>query len=1529
MAAAMLLGCGGGGGDDSASSTSGPGTSTSGGATGASGGASGTSGAPGALFGRVTDSRGTAISRATFSLSTRGSSLATTVSDSFGNYFFASVPSGVTLVLTARAPGGGLTPRVVSIFVNPAETQQLNLILASIVPTIVSSSPTPLTSNVPISIQPRVVFNVPLDSTTVTTGATGTVQLSRIRPSPVLAVEGRGETSIDNTGRSSILFTPRFNLAEGSAYEFRLGNTIRDQFGTAFAGAVIPFSTQGLPRGAIVSGPAIVASVPADRATTVSPDTAITFTFDRPLDPATVNTTNISLLRINPPPTLQDTGGRVRQFAGIRNTFEYVPGAQLALGNTYTLSITEGVLDTEGNRATPTAIRFTMRAFGPRVLASNPVDRQQGVPVTQNFIQLTFDETVRFASATNVANYLLTFQQRGGGIVSQQISAITSLASPPNTVRLTIATPLQANTPFTLTYNNIEDINGNLSVPGQNIIFTTTNLGDGLPPRVISSTPANGQRDVSLDSLLTVTWSETMAAGVLNIASYDFLDENGPLGIARVEAVTGVANTFRLTPRILPLQPLQRHTLLFRPESLTDSVGNQSQTTGIQFVTAAGNANLLDRLGSVPRDGEPAFQPTVTNGTLRPHFTRRMVQSTIEDLSNYTLTEAPNTRLAITFAQVVPSSNNTEVVLQPARALRANTDYTLVFSPNLRAADGTNMPANTSLLFRTGPFGDITAPVILTTFPRNLATSVSVSTAIQVQYSEQMGASATNPANYFISSDLEPAFSPQAAVSLISPPNSVQLTLPRALRSLTQYTFTATQLVLDSSGNALPTTSVVFTTGTTTGGSLEPPRVVTSNPAAGSTGVSTGTGIILQFSEEMNEGQLGETSSVFNSTNYTLASTETGAIPLLVERPAIALNTYRLRPAQTLRGNTVFTFLASNNIVNRFNVPLTPFTLAFQTINIGDSVSPRLTGSIPSPNQQNVNPAEAITLFFSEEMNIGGSSGSAINSGNYVLFTSSGRSVPLSSTVEAGPGLPNTSFRLRASQPMAAQTTHTLTISGNLRDVAGNKFTPLSLSFTTGETGTTGDATPPFVAFTTPSNGSTGIATSTPIVVTFSEAMRTSATGSALDPDNYVLFAQNGAIPILSVLPADSPANTFVLSASSLLPSTVHTVLFTSNLRDLAGNALRPGQLSFVTADSADRTPPSLLASNPINDGFVTADAVIYLTFSEPMDANSVLSKDNYLLTTSGGQVAIDTIVQAPAPANTFIITPQRPLLGGQRYVLSLTANIHDLNQLPLVPNALVFFVRDNPGGPGDVTPPVVGFTNPSNNEEGVGTNTLIQVVFSEAMNMEVSGSPGFGNSALNPSNYIVRVSESSEPVAGVKVNRLPSPANAVLINAGTLNLNSLVRVQLSDRIQDTSGNALLLNPQLPALPATFSFFTGARDRTAPQIIGSGILTTTSIYIQFSERMENRNVLDVNNYHMSASCAPPLGVPQIVQVVGIPGTPVGNGSQVEITGVEVFFSTQLSQANFALFLSPLITDLEGISIGAATVGLTVNGGCGD
>lgn len=233
-----------------------------------------------------------------------------------------------------------------------------------------------------------------------------------------------------------------------------------------------------------------------------------------------------------------------------------------------------------------------------------------------------------------------------------------------------------------------------------------------------------------------------------------------------------------------------------------------------------------------------------------------------------------------------------------------------------------------------------------------------------------------------------------------------------------------------------------------------------------------------------------------------------------------------------------------------------------------------------------------------------------------------------------------------------------------------------------------------------------------------------------------------------------------------------------------------------------DRTAPTATFSSPGDDATgVALDATLTIAFSEPMNVGSVT-------------VSTSPAVGLGAPswsANTQVSFAPVGLVAQTLYTVHVDGADVAGNAMPQA----VFHFRTL-----DV-PPSVQTTTPAASATGVPTNTAIQIVFSESMDL-ASVQAAFSVSPAVTCNW----SESTATTATCR-------PTAVLANS------QLYTVTLGAAARDVSGATL-------AAPVSFSFTTAAVVHTlAPTVVSSvpdnaatGASRSTSIQVTFNEAVD-------------------------------------------------------------------------------------------
>lgn len=280
--------------------------------------------------------------------------------------------------------------------------------------------------------------------------------------------------------------------------------------------------------------PLVLSTDPADLATNVPLDQAITVTFNESLNPATITPGVLEL------DATADPGGRRRSVAAISGELTYdastfsmrfVPKVKLEPNTTYTGTVATSVKDLMGNALqTPYVWTFSTGAtVHPTVISTDAADNSTDVALNKQ-ISATFSMPMDPATLTGS-----TYSIRQG---STPVSGTITYSG--STVVFTAASDFTAGTEYTATITT-----GASNVSGINMqsdyVWTFT-TGSVASPRVTSTDPANLATNVALDQVVSATFSETMDAATLTVASFKVM--NGDIEVSGVVAYSGSTATF-------------------------------------------------------------------------------------------------------------------------------------------------------------------------------------------------------------------------------------------------------------------------------------------------------------------------------------------------------------------------------------------------------------------------------------------------------------------------------------------------------------------------------------------------------------------------------------------------------------------------------------------------------------------------------------------------------------------------------------------------------------------------------------------------------------------------------------------------------------------------------------------------------------------------------------------------------------------------------------------------------------------------
>ncbi len=585
---------------------------------------------------------------------------------------------------------------------------------------------------------------------------------------------------------------------------------------------------------------------------------------------------------------------------------------------------------------------------------------------------------------------------------------------------------------------------------------------------------------------------------------------------------------------------------------------------------------------------------------------------------------------------------------------------------------------------------------------------------------------------------------------------------------------------------------------------VTPPTVISNQPPTGFLTVSPAATATVVFSEPMDPASI-------STTTFNLKVTATGAlIPGTVTFTA-ATRTAEFKPTSLLPNPENITATVTTGAKDLAGNGLAaPFAWGFRT---RDDTPPTVLSTTPA-NGATVPPSVIFFIAFSEAMDA-----STINATNITLkVTSSG--TPVAGNVNYNATTRIASFT--PNQTLAQNIGYTLTISGAVKDAAGNQMgTAVTVAITTA------DVTPPTVVSTVPADGATGVSPTAPISAKFSEPMDI----SSINTTTFTLMTTSGQTPVTGTVTYDNASSTATFTPSSSLSSaTSYTATITTGARDVSGNALAANKVwTFTTADVV---PPTIVSVTPGNLATgVSANTTVQIAFSESMAPATLTTANIFLKNTVSGAV-VPAGISYNGTTKVATLTPASALTGGTNYTLTVTTGVKDE-----AGNALASqFTSSFTTAVTDFVPPTVVAVNPANNASNVATNTVVQVTFSEPM-----------DPTTITTTTVSLKNTSTSAVVPATVTYNPATNIATLTPNGPLSNGTNYTVTVTTGVKDLAGNAMAsqFTSNFTAIPVP--------DTTAPTIISrnpangsTGIAVNTTVQVTFSEAMDATTINTTN-----------------------------------------------------------------------------------
>ena len=1067
------------------------------------------------------------------------------------------------------------------------------------------------------------------------------------------------------TDSASLTFTPSSSLAVSANYTVTVGG-FTDLAGnpvTAFTSAFSTSSSSAVDN----ASPKVLSVTPASGSTNVVVTTPVVVTFNKSINPVTINTGTVSILANN-----NIVAGTYAVNGAVVTFTPLTPLPGSATIRVY-VSYYAALQDFAGNNGTAsTATSFTTAATVdttiPTVVSVTPSNGATGAG-------LTGQVTVLFSKSMNPATLTTSNVALLAGNVKQSFSLSVSAD---NRMLILSGMNLPGSTVLTLSISgNVTDLTGN-ALADFTSQFTTTSAFDTSSAKVSSQRPANGATDVSLNASPVVLFvNKPLNPSTITNALH--VSQNG-LVIAGTVAVVGNGQALQFTPA----SPWTYGSLVqvFLDGTALDTSGNPVTLYKGSFTVVGDPTVTTPTVINLSPGSNAANVPL--NAIMEASYSQPVTAAGVALTSNVFL-NGPSGSVTST---VTLDSTGTIIRLVPTAPLTAKSQYCF-YTSNLIGVNG-KAAQNQAFCFTSGTASQTTAPTVTNVSPADKLGNVPINTNVSVIFSSPIDPLTVNATTVSISAS--GSTSMLASISFANGNQTVQVTPEAPLPASTTATITIAG-VKDIAGNTVPTFTSTFTT--STAAYTATPGIIAQNPAAGSTGVAVNVALSLQANAALDgttvntntfrvyDGTLNQylsgtySLSADGTTVYFLPTTPLGA----GRNYTVYFNSYGMTD---LAGNLLTA--SCSGCLNNYNF-VTGFAVS--------TAAPHVTAISPANGLIKVPINAQLAVSFDEPINTGSLGGVTLKAGGSV--------VAITSTLSTG----NQLLTITPVAGLLPSTSYTLTIAG-VSDVTGKVMTtPVTSTFTTG---TKPDLSPLTVVKIDPANSSVGVPLNARVQVGFSKGVNVvSLNGGNLQV--YPYSVGSGLLIKGSLTPsADGTSVTFT-PATNFLAQT-HYCIYVSGVLDLEGQQQSGyGQVCFTTGSSTQTSGPTVTSVSPV-DGTTGApiNSVVQVNLNQPI---STVSAGNTSITLTANGQPIAGTVSIPT-ATSLLFTPSANLAPSTAY----TVNAGGFTDL--AGNAATAFTSAFTTGSGTTAdsagPSVLSITPPSGSTN-VAVTTPIVVAFNKPVN--------------------------------------------------------------------------------------------------------------------------------------------------------------------------------------------------------------------
>jgi hypothetical protein len=551
-------------------------------------------------------------------------------------------------------------------------------------------------------------------------------------------------------------------------------------------------------------------------------------------------------------------------------------------------------------------------------------------------------------------------------------------------------------------------------------------------------------------------------------------------------------------------------------------------------------------------------------------------------------------------------------------------------------------------------------PLVISTSPVNLATSVPLNQIITATFNEKMNPATIIPASFSLSSAKKSTEEVVGVLSYNQTNNTMSFVPNPQLTPNTTYTGTVKSTVMDLNGNALQANYVwTFSTGL-----IVNPTVISTDPINLASGVALNKTVTATFSEAMN-------SASFTAASFTLKD---GVNPI-AGAVSYAGTIATFNPTADLLPGKLYTATITTAAANLAGTPLTAnYVWTFTTLGAAPTVI--LTDPLNLATGVVLN--KTVTAGFSEAMNA-----ATFTATSFML--KDGVNPVAGAVTYAG-----TTASFNPTADLLPGKLYTATITTAVTNPAG---IPMAVNYVW--TFTTLSAAPT-VILTDPLNLATGVVLNKTVTAGFSEVMN----AATFTVTSFML--KDGVNPVAGAVTYAGTTASFNPTVD-LLPGKLYTATLTTGVQNVAGTAMAADYVwTFTTLSPA----PTVTLTDPLNlASAVVLNKTVTANFSEAMSAATITATSFTLM---DGANPVAGVVSYAGTTATF--NPNSDLVAGTLYTATITTAAQSAGGTALASDYVWTFTTIA------ASVPTVTSTDPLDLATAVALNKVISANFSETM---------------------------------------------------------------------------------------------------------------------------------------------------------------------------------------------------------------------